>query len=177
MAFCIKGVNMERIEFSLSKGRLFRKSDFVLATILFVAGILLILGLILSFFLDLSNYERICVIFGGCVLSIPSFALSLSQLFHQKKLRKMINIWIDDALELDARVIYGGSINYGLSGTRPLIVVKFSYQDKIYEKKSFDGKKKSDIILNKYINKKIKILYSPTYDEVLILKDDKISLT
>ena len=94
MAFCIKGVNMERIEFSLSKGRLFRKSDFAFATVLFVAGVLLILGLILSFFVDLSNYERNCVIFGVCVLSIPSFALSLSQLFHQKKLRKMINIWI-----------------------------------------------------------------------------------
>ena len=79
---------MERIEFSLSKGRLFRKSDFALATVLFVAGVLLILGLILSFFVDLSNYERNCVIFGVCVLSIPSFALSLSQLFHQKKTQK-----------------------------------------------------------------------------------------
>lgn len=45
----------------------------------------------------------------------------------------MINIWILDALELDAHVIYAESINYGLSGTRSAVVVKFSYNDKICE--------------------------------------------
>ena len=109
----------------------------------------------------------------GFIVCFP-IIFSAYHLIKQNKLKKKVDLWSKDAVELSASM-KSQSSNVGMLLSKPTIIVEFSYQGKRYEKEIFNGKKKF-MIVNQYINKKVKILYSPTYDEVLILKDDKISL-
>ena len=167
---------MERIEFSLSKGKIFNRSQKVPFWIGLIFGCLFLLICFFIILIDDLTFTDIVAITICSLFVCVGIIFSLYQLIQQVQLKNKISLWIKDAVELSATAIYDKSMNFGILGTLPSIIVSFSYQDKTYRKKSFGGKRRLDRLLQKYINKKIKILYSPTYDEVLILKDDKISL-
>lgn len=93
------------------------------------------------------------------------------------KIKKKIIMWLYDAVELKA---YCKKVDENRLGIQPKAVkiqVKFEYNNKTYSREStakiFGGQQGYLSIYKKYVNKKIRILYSPKYDEVMILKEPK----
>ena len=165
---------MKRIDFSLSNGKIYHKSLLSICWIALVSGSLAIVVLFACMLAyEMTPSEKVGFGSLGFVVCFP-IIFSAYHLIKQNKLKKKVDLWSKDAVELSASM-KSQSSNVGMLLSKPTIIVEFSYQGKRYEKEIFNGKKKF-MIVNQYINKKVKILYSPTYDEVLILKDDKISL-
>lgn len=95
-----------------------------------------------------------------------------------------IKKWLKDAVLLPAQAMELGRIENGIIyRTKIKISIKFFYNEqKIIQKSGAKNKIKEnlfyinvgyDAIFLKYIDREIKILYSPKYDEVMILKDKK----
>ena len=86
-------------------------------------------------------------------------------------------LWLKDAVELKAKII---RLAFTVSHS-PLYQVEaqFMYNGKKMTRKSSKGNiwTGSHNIFAKYHNKDVRILYSPTYDEVLLLKGDITKLS
>ncbi|MCH5161319.1 MAG: hypothetical protein J1G04_04730 [Clostridiales bacterium] len=117
----------------------------------------------------------------GCLFMAFALPLVLGILiFRNEKYRKEINLWLSDAIELDA---YAREIDV-IKSPIPVnniykIRVEFNYDGNDYKYES-RGKQLSATndtygfhnVWKDYINRPIKILYSPTYHEVIVLKDN-----
>lgn len=117
------------------------------------------------------------------LIVIPSFSYVLAL---DRKENKEIQEWRKDAVILPAQAIeadrFKNSVNHIV---RLKISVKFYYEgrkiiqesgDKNPRKESiFYSKPGYDAVFRKYINRPIEILYSPKYDEVMLLKIRKQS--
>lgn len=101
----------------------------------------------------------------------------LCLILNNRKLRKNIELWIEDSIQvrawaklLDKFRVFGQPI------AEVKIEVSFLINKRRFVKESGDGKKRNRIYqkaLAKYADREITILYSPKYDQVLILRDDK----
>lgn len=94
-------------------------------------------------------------------------------ILKNKFIKKKVGLWLNDAVELKAYSRETMRIPAGLFSLRQIsIEVVFKYGGEFIIQKN--GKQKwlqFAPYLVKYANKKINILYSPTYNEVMILKD------
>ena len=96
------------------------------------------------------------------------------------RIRKIVNVWKEDAVEIGAWAIEKDRNRINLI-LRIKISLEFYYNGKKYVKES--GEKNDmqqdliyyapgyDSVYRKYVNRDIRILYSPKYDQVMILKD------
>lgn len=144
----------------------------IVASILFV--FIMIAVIVIS---DFSIESKVIVgittfgLFGGVD------ALMIGVFINSKKLTAYVEKCLGDAVELRAfaktsEYEHGGGILL-LPGNIDRIQVEFIFEGKKHVK--FSPVKKSGRIVegfNKYVNKAIKILYSPKYDEVLIPKNN-----
>ena len=88
---------------------------------------------------------------------------------------KKVNMWLEDAVELDAfsqstkyEVYIGGGSSLD---KRPTMCVHFEYDDKKYVRNSKEVRLGLvGDIFHKYNDRPLRILYSPKHDEVLIFK-------
>ncbi|MDE7182484.1 MAG: hypothetical protein K2O41_05595 [Clostridia bacterium] len=113
-----------------------------------------------------------------CVLPI----LSLFLFLHNEKSRKKIILWLQDAVELKAFCetlltnYYCAVDELFAKPASVKIRVRFKYKDKRYSRdsgyKDKNGYYKNDYqrVWVRYADKYIRILYSPKYDEVIVLK-------
>lgn len=132
------------------------------------------------------NPENLLIFIGSllaCVIPI-SFVLFIVSLifFRNEVIRKRIGIFIQDAITMEA---YSKVIDKKMwLGITPLIKFQVCFQiEGVQYVRSSEMEKKTIFNLGKpkgylsgfngYVNKKIKILYSPKYDEVMILKEPK----
>ncbi|MDE6557492.1 MAG: hypothetical protein K2K39_00135 [Clostridia bacterium] len=105
-------------------------------------------------------------------------AVFLAANIRNSRSRKEIIVWLEDAVELEAYSTSIADIDSGVSQTMARIQVEFEFNGErlsrvsegrmIGEKDSPDG---YHVIWTDYADRKIKILYSPKYDQVLVLKD------
>lgn len=116
-----------------------------------------------------------CSILLGIALAIIGFIL-----LKNFNLKKKILLWLKDAVELTAETIVLDSFKtFGHPFAETKLLVKFVYKRETITRTSEDKTKKDHWykrngyfkVLSKYGNKTIKILYSPFYDQVLILKN------
>ena len=104
--------------------------------------------------------------------------LLLIFLIKNEKKRREVNLWLKDAIEVEAYSKSIGTIkqlgiiecvkiqvDFYIGGTHYCRVS----DSNIYKEKNFDGG--YYYLWSKYTNRKIKILYSPKYDQVMVLKD------
>lgn len=141
---------------------------------------LCLFSVVLSVFISVikNRYDVLmCLILPGIVLPIFIYIL-----IKHYRLCAKVKLWIEDAVECWADSITLDSQVPPWIGNRRVfkIQVKFIYQGKKLIKNSGNAKKKGiyntlydgyDSVFKKYTNRKIKILYSPKYDQVLILKE------
>lgn len=113
-----------------------------------------------------------------CIISISLIFVTLSifllyLIISDKKLKNKILLWANDAIELKA---YSKTIGKEFNMQPTLyyqIAVSFVVNGTKHTKTSGEGSdsKKHHKIFSQYADREINILYSPKYDEVLVLKD------
>jgi hypothetical protein len=115
---------------------------------------------------------------GGTFLFIAGMAWLLGRIIKtNRKLKKHILSCMEDAVSLKAYsyVIDTNSYDLLLWPHGVKIKIKFKYLGKHYSKisrgKMLGGTEGYHQIYAKYGNRNVRILYSPKYDEVLLLKD------
>lgn len=90
------------------------------------------------------------------------------------RIKKKINLWKEDAVELSAYVEQIDEYRIGIRPKAVKIRVRFRFGGRRYLREStakiVGGRKGYLDCYKKYVNRKVQILYSPKYDEVLILK-------
>lgn len=122
----------------------------------------------------------------GYVFTIIGFVLVFSLLpilllvfiIKNEKKRKQVELWIEDSIEIEATSNSIGvkrqlglfdcvkiQVNFEIDG----ICYSRESDSNIYKKKNFEGG--YYYLWSKYADRKVKILYSPKYDQVMILKD------
>ncbi len=101
-------------------------------------------------------------------------------LYRNCKLKKKILIWLEDAIELTAETTTLDRFRtFGHPIAETKLQVEFYYCGVLKIQSSYDDAKEDHWykrngffkILSKYADRTIKILYSPKYDEILILKN------
>ena len=79
---------------------------------------------------------------------------------------------MEDAVELYAYSEELSKIGMLLQVSETKIRVKFQWEGRNYVRISGNGKRKAyQKVFTKYANRYIRILYSPKYDQIMILKD------
>ena len=168
---------------SLEYGYIFTKSfiGFVYGVIIFLvaSAICVVTGSIYF-----NDFDVLYPFLGTCCLFLCLF--SIIPIYHIHILKK-IKLFCGDAVELKAESTEIGSY-HRIEGlivptTRKKISIKFMYNGKKYLRESgqpgynkpymYNTKAGYEKIFAKYSNRIIRILYSPKYDQVLILKDEK----
>ncbi len=123
------------------------------------------------------NLREEMIEFIACMgVGILFLSIGLTYLIKNHILKKKIDIWLEDAVELKAvsqrfdRIWSFPYINFRYVK----IHIEFRYNKKRIHKYSGDGKRNGyDTVFYKYADREIDILYSPKYDEVMILKESK----
>lgn len=112
------------------------------------------------------------------IFSLILFCFSLKIIIKDKNNKKKVSLWLKDAVEAKAysKIIsedWSWLLCWLIKGR--IIRVNFKINGKRFVRDSnfkFFGGEKGYIYGAKYINKEIRIAYSPKYDEVMILKDN-----
>jgi len=165
-----------KIKSSLSYGKVFwGKSEYALYIFLFlpIMDPIITIGIIITILLDKMQftYEVITsVIFLNCFWGLI-FGIVLWRFIHNNKLKKKIEIWLEDAVPIRASAKRLDLVDITYQPYQ--IEVSFIFKDVRYKYISKPG---NPIIgYYKFFSepvKELKILYSPKYEEVLILKDN-----
>ena len=172
-------MDVSNIEVSLSKGRLFVKRDFVLFAILLVVSFIFpLLTIILPFIPEMEwESDVIIAMVIGNLLSIALMALSIFAIVRDKKVKSEVQLWLKDAVKITAIANYAGEIRFGFQAKATKIQVDFVLDGKHYYREStvkiLGGEAGYNSAFNKYVNKYVRIMYSPKYDEVMIIKNQK----
>lgn len=161
---------MDKILASLKYGRIWRKGVFLWYS-MFVFGFF---ALCYSFVFLFGN-ERDLVGFIGSlccfvVFSCTALYIIIKNFINVKKCRE----WMEDAVVLSATT---KGIKKPLPSFTDIFLrkleVSFKYEGKRYVK--YSGTKQSngyDRVFSRFVDKEISILYSPRFDEVMILSDE-----
>jgi hypothetical protein len=169
-------MQISNIETSLSQGNLLnRKQFFVLYLAMSVCCLFPIITIILLAIPQVEWDMQLVILMSIC--DIGSFSLLSVSVYVKIKNNKLINsitAWLDGAIEVRA---YSKKMNENRLGIQPKatkIQVSFTLNGQVYKKEStakgFGGQQGYLGAFNKYADREINILYSPRYDEVLILK-------
>lgn len=169
------------IDISLSHGQLFGKKQWTTILLFMIAPFILeivtIILFIVPFVVPDAEFEApiiIIILFGNILfLSLLTFFISIK--VKDYKLKKRVSLWLDDAVETKAYSKQTGEQKLPFLPKGITIQVKFEIEGKKYVRDSgikvFGGGKGYLATFKKYADREINILYSPKYDEVLILKD------
>lgn len=142
--------------------------------------------LLLMFFLSIASTALILFLslyghpeigFGSIIIFLIAAAFLSAFIINQKNCKK-VKLWIEDAVILTASSKSIGNANMPSDMFHRKAIklrVTFKFQNKIITKES--GKKAHSPLngytplFRKYANRKIQILYSPKFDQVMIIKD------
>lgn len=164
---------IKKISITLEFGRIYTG---LLLMFFYMMFFLSVLTSCVIFIIALIEDSRLFLVFSLCVLMAFCFAAVII-INHKNCLR--VKEWLKDSVKLkayaktlDESKVYSGFIP--LKATK--IIVTFVYNGKHISKMS--GKQDSAIsrfngyssALEKYVNREIDIMYSPKYDQVMILK-------
>lgn len=178
-------IKLNRIDATLKYGQFFTGKWIVFFYSLIVFCAVMPISSIVYLFLVLLNIEivdneTILVLICSSTVCILIILGVLFVLHKNCKLKKKIAMWLEDAVELTAQTITLDTFRtLGHPVAETKLQVKFNYYGINKVQSSFDETKKDHWykrngyfkILSKYSNRTIKIMYSPKYDQVLILKN------
>ena len=170
-------MQISKIDVSLSQGQILNKTQLFL----FYFGVVVfccfpVITLIMLCIPQIEWDFEIALLIS--ILNIGAIALLSVFIFikvKDNKLKNKVKIWLEDAVEIKAYSKKVGENRLGLQPKAIKIQVQFSLNDIHYIREStakvFGGWEGYVGCFNKYANREISILYSPKYDEVLILKE------
>lgn len=168
------------IDISLSQGQLYSRKHFIVLWLALISSSLLIILGIISLVLSCIEWDReILFVAILCTLIGIAFLVVLVYCFvKDRKIKRRVIIWLEDAVKLTATA---NKVDEFKAGFQPLSVklrVEFSLSGVPHvcesSAKCFGGKPGYLGAFRRYADKKIDILYSPKYNEVLILKTTEL---
>ena len=147
--------------------------------VLIVAAVVTVICLLRFYTVFFTSLDEFIVVLVGLpVLFSMIPAILLVAWVRNSRSRKEILVWLEDAVELEAYSTSIPDIDSGVSKTLARIQVDFDFNGErlshvsegrmIADKTSPDG---YHAIWTDYADRKIKILYSQKYDQVIVLKD------
>lgn len=118
------------------------------------------------------------IVFGSLAISFLPILL-LVTIIRNEKIRNRVNLWLEDAVEVEA---FTKRIDTKYWLFSPLIQLQIEfYLDGVFYVRTSKSEHRSAFDfgrpvgyfahITKYADRKVKILYSPKYDEVMIIKD------
>ncbi|MBQ4049755.1 MAG: hypothetical protein IJD07_03775 [Clostridia bacterium] len=176
-----KGI-YKNIDVSLKEGKVFKRQDWIITYSLFVSCLMLPICGVVCFLLSIYGIENFAnedlfVLTCSSIIMLFLVVGIVFVLVQKGRLRKKIYLCFDDAVELYAKTVAIDRIYYPIRPATKLMVT-FYYNKRRHTLYSGDPNKNYYIIKNngyykileRYADKKVKILYSPKYDEVFFLK-------
>ena len=165
---------LQDIKQSLSYGKLFtgklEKLIYCNLGVMSVLSVLMVAVTILVLCLGQYTIIEISMCIFWCVFSLIVFVITLVMVVHNKKHKKQILLWIEDAIETSA--IVKGLPRKKFSLAPYQVAIEFFYNNQYVKKISNAGSLFTGYhIRYDIIGSKVAILYSPKYNEVMILKD------
>lgn len=170
--------SIKEVRATLKYGRLTPKFIGILCIVLIpISVIIFIVGMFLTIYERQAIFLVIPILFGILAGYIAVVTAQKSMLEH-----KELNKWIVDAVELEAYCKEDISTRRSAT-TLGDVYVKFTYEDKELTIRSAPSSYTkgdplkmygNDKVFAWYINKKINILYSPKYNEVMLLSPRNI---
>ena len=164
------------VDISLSQGQLYSAKNLVILWLGAISSSLLIAVGIISFVFSCIEWDGV-IFFVACMsffFGIGLLAFFVYLFVRDKKIKKKVVLWLEDAVKTTA---YSSKIDEWSIGFYPSVIkicVKFSLNGLTYSRESsgtnVGGKPGYLGVFKRYADKEISILYSPKYDEVLILK-------
>ena len=167
-------MKLDCVDISLSLGQLFWKKQLNIVIALFILSLVFpILTIIMLICAIVWNYQIIIFISSIDCLSLLLMIYFLCLIIKDKSNKKKVNVWLKDAVMLNAssKVIETKKIFFLWNGLK--VKISFSFNNRVIRIVNH----KHIVTLKQYVNRKINILYSPKYDEVLILKDNFNQIT
>ena len=166
----------ENIDISLSLGQLIYGKKWIPVIFLLFIGLLFpILTLVMFCFpIEWDSIMIVSIVLMN-LLCFAILGLPLYIIIKDKRNKKQVKIWMQDAVKLEAycKKLDEYKLMFLLNGIR--IQVSFEINGIKYVRnstgKTFAGGKAYLATFIKYADREINILYSPKYDEVMILKD------
>lgn len=164
------------VDVSLSQGQLYSSKHIIVLRLALISASLLIIAGIMSLVLSCIEWDKeifvsaiLCTLMGIGFLSVLIYCFA-----KDKKIKKQVVTWLSDAVKTTAISSKVGEYRAGLQPSSVKIRVEFSLNGLTYSREStaacFGGKPGYLGAFKPYTDRKIKILYSPKYDEILILK-------
>ena len=172
-------MDVSKIAATLKGGRFYTGSlkKFMIFTVVLSLSIV-VLSIIIAFCnVKEIGVSQLLIFIIGIIFSFGGSAtIILYFLYQNRKKEKKIRECLKDAVLLEARTkdISNSVVDRIYSGVK--IKVEFNYKNIVHvcQSGNKNSKKRNngyDKVFRKYVNRKIRILYSPKYDEVLMLKD------
>ncbi len=164
------------IDISLSQGQLYSRKHFIVLWLALISSSLLIVLGIISLVLSCIEWDReILFVAILCILIGIAFLVVLVYCFvKDRKIKRRVIIWLEDAVKLTAMANKVDEFRAGFQLLSVKLRVEFNLNGVPHvcesSAKCFGGKPGYLGAFRRYVDKKIDILYSPKYDEVLILK-------
>jgi len=163
-------------------GESFKKQIFALIlveSIFFLGIVFMVTMLVIEQINDPSSVTLFCISLIGGVVGLSICPIIFLILFTQNyKRRKDILLWLDDAIEVKAysKTIGEFKPTFEIGSVRIQVIFKVNGTKYIRESK---GKRMGvpegfHQIWCQYADREINLLYSPKYDQVMILKDEAI---
>ncbi|MCH5157816.1 MAG: hypothetical protein J1F33_01340 [Clostridiales bacterium] len=167
------------VDVSLSQGQLYGTKHFVVLWLGNISSSLLIVVGIILMVLSCTewNSQMFIVALLGILVGMGFFSVLIYCFVKDKKTKRQVVMWLSDAIKTTA---FSKKVDEYRAGFQPSAVkirVEFSLNGIKYVRESsatcFGGRPGYLGTFKPYANKRIDILYSPKYDEVLILKEAK----
>ena len=164
-----KSIKKIKIAASLSYGRIWTVPLIIVWICWVIIGFVGLFVAFKSFILGDVWFEITLCVLGSCGFIGSGSYLIVKDII----IRKKIYLWKKDAIKLNA---YSSKIDARIApptfNFRDIkIKVSFFYQKKIERVSGRKNKEIYDPIFYRYSNREIQILYSPKYDEIMIIKD------
>lgn len=176
---------LKSVHASLQYGQYFTGAWLVVFYWLLVTGIamlllVIIVSILISLGIEKNDDDAVASLIAFSVIGAFVVIFALYFLIKNGRLKKHILQCLNDAVMLRATTqVLDSFRTYGHPVAETKLMVEFYYDGKIIRRESGDKTKKDHWykrngyfkILSKYANRTVYILYSPSYDQVFILKD------
>lgn len=167
---------ISKIDASLSQGNFITGKKAIFLYLMFVVALSFpLLSVIVLFFPSDLDYTIIFALIGGNIMFLALFTVLVYICIKNSRLKQKIIVWLEDAIEIKAYSKKIGENRLGFQPKATKIQIVFKFADQTYVRDSagkvFGGWQGYLGTYTKYADREIRILYSPKYDEILILRD------
>lgn len=176
----MRKMRVEDVEVTLKLGQLLNKKQIKILRGYFIVSMIAVILLIVMFFMPGVEHDKefnLSIIFASIIVFGALGIFIIPVWYKDKKIKKLVSLYLEDAIESTGHgsTVQRSSGCFHIPATTK-ICVKFKYNGKVLKRvssaKNMGNPKGCSSVFNKYAESEFRILYTPKYDDVMILKDN-----